>query len=81
MFCGKRKALTDLFLEILKSRNNMGIDRSSRPQVFCKRVFLEISQIHTKAQVFFCEFWEISKNTLFYRAPLVTASEQMEMLK
>ena len=27
------------------------------------------------AQVFSCEFCEISKNTLFYRTPLVGASE------
>ena len=28
----------------------------------------------TLAQVFFCEFWEIYKNTFFYRTPLVPAS-------
>ena len=28
----------------------------------------------TLAQVFFCEFCEISKNTFFYRTPLVAAS-------
>ena len=48
-----------------------------------KKVFLEILQNSQKnnfikketlAQVFSCEFWEISKNTSFYRAPLVAAS-------
>ena len=48
-----------------------------------KKVFLEISQNagacsfikkDTLAQVFPCEFCEISKNTLFYRIPLVAAS-------
>ena len=28
--------------------------------------------------MFFCEFWEISKNTFFYRTPLVAASEIIE---
>ena len=31
----------------------------------------------TLAQVFSCEFCEISKNTFFYRTPLVTASDWM----
>ena len=29
------------------------------------------------AQVFSCEFCEISKNTFFYRTPLVAASENI----
>ena len=32
-------------------------------------------KIETMAQVFSCEFCEISKNTIFYRTPLVAASE------
>ena len=28
----------------------------------------------TLTQVFFCEFWQISKNTFFYKTPLVAAS-------
>ena len=53
-----------------------------------EKVFLEISQnLHenacatifikkeTLAQVFSYEFCEISKNTFFYRAPLVAASD------
>ena len=31
------------------------------------------------AQVFFCEFCEISKNTLSYRTPPVTASVKAEI--
>ena len=42
-------------------------------------MFLEISQNSQEkkeslTQVFYCEFCEISKNTYFYRTPLVTAS-------
>ena len=33
----------------------------------------------TLAQVFSCEFCEISKNTFFYRTPLVAASEYYAM--
>ena len=64
------------------------IFRSSRPEVFRKKVFLEISQNsqenarpackfikkETLAQMFSCEFYKISKNTFFYRTPLVAAS-------
>ena len=79
-------------------------DRSSRPDVFCKkgvlRDFTKFTGKHlsqsfffnkvaglscrpkacnfikkeTLAEVFSCEFYEISKNTFFYRTPLVTAS-------
>ena len=55
--------------------------------MLCKKVFLEISQNsqenfitkgfikkETLAQVFSCEFCEISKNTFFHRTPLVAAS-------
>ena len=34
----------------------------------------------TLAQVFSCEFWEISKNAFFYRTPLVAASVQRHVL-
>ena len=29
----------------------------------------------TLGQVFFCEFWEISKNAFFYRTPPIAASD------
>ena len=62
--------------------------RSSRPEVFCKKVFLVISQNsqenrpqacifikkETLAQVFTSELCEISKNTFFHRTPLAAAS-------
>ena len=57
--------------------------RSSRPEVFCKKVVLKkIYKIHRKnpiqketlAQVFSCEFCEIFKNTYFYRTPLTVVS-------
>ena len=65
--------------------------------MFCKKVFLEISQNlqentcarisfrakacnfikkEALAQVFFCEFCEISKSTFFHRTPLVAAFER-----
>ena len=74
-------------------------DRSSRPEVFCKKGVLRnfakftgktcarvsfFNKVAGKvcnfikkeslAQVFSCEFCEISKNTFFYRTPLVAAS-------
>ena len=62
--------------------------RSSCPEVFCKKVFLEVSQNSQKspvpecnfieketlAEVFSCEFCEISKNIFYYRTLLVAAS-------
>ena len=50
------------------------------PEVFCKKVFLKISQNsqeNTLAEVFFCEFCEIFKNIYFYRTSLVPASERL----
>ena len=73
--------------------------RSSRPEVFCKKGVLDISQNsqeniyarisfliklqasvcnfikkETLAQVFSCEFCEVSKNTFSYRTPPVASS-------
>ena len=51
----------------------------SRPEVFCKKGVLRnfgacnFIKKGTLAQVFSCEFCEISKNTFFYRTPLVAA--------
>ena len=44
----------------------MKYHRSSRPEVFCKKVFLKISQNLQKNT---CEFYKIFKNTFMYRAP------------
>ena len=68
--------------------------KSTRPEVFCKKVFLEISQNSQEnncaqvsfcrcnfikkealAQVFCCEFCEISQNTFSYRTAPVAASD------
>ena len=51
--------------------------RSSRPKVFCGLLQAEACNFikkETLAQVFSCEFCEISKNTLSYRTPPVAAS-------
>ena len=59
--------------------------RSTRPEVLSRKVFLEISQNSQEitsarlkkealAQLFSCEFYEISKDTFSYRTPLVAAS-------
>ena len=50
--------------------------RSSRPEVLCRKgVFRNFAIKETLAQMFSCEFCEISKNTCFYRTPPVAASE------
>ena len=46
--------------------------RSSRPEVFCKKGdACKSIKKETLAQIFSCEFCEISKNTFFYRPHLV----------
>ena len=71
-------------------------DRSSRPEVFCKkrvlRYFIKFTGKYlcqslfftkvkeTPAQVFSCEFCEISKNTFSYRTSLVVASVVIKIL-
>ena len=62
-------------------------DKSSRPEVFCKKGVLRNFSLFTEkhlcqrlffkeslAQVFSCEFCKISKNTFCYRTPPVAAS-------
>ena len=53
--------------QIVRKKKRPGLIKSSRPEVFCKKVFLEISQKacnfikkETLAQVFSCEFCQIS---------------------
>ena len=48
--------------------------RSSRPEVFYKKGVVEKE---TLAQVFSCEFCEISKNTFSCRTPPAAASEKL----
>ena len=74
----------------LKFEASYRISRSSRPECSVKTVFLEISHTRKHlcqrlffnkvasralAQVFSCEFCQISKNTFFHRTPPVAASE------
>ena len=42
----------------------------------CQSVFLNkiAAEKETLAQVFSCEYWEIFKNTFFYRTPPLAAS-------
>ena len=49
--------------------------RSSRPDVLCEKGgACNFIKKEALAQVFSCEFCEISKNTFFYKTPLVAAS-------
>ena len=62
------------------------IQRSSRPEVFCKKGVLKnfanfsFIKKETLAQVFSCEFCEIFKNTFFYLTPPVAASATTDAL-
>ena len=68
------------FVEDLQTAGFDTPGRSSRLEVFCEkgllRNFGKIIKIETLAQVSSCEFRKISKNTFFYRTPLVNASDQ-----
>ena len=46
----------------------------------CQGLFFNFIKKETMAQVFSCEFYEISKNTFFNRTPLLAASEQSALL-
>ena len=55
------------------------IFRGSRQEVFCKKGVLKACNFikeETLAQVFSCEFCEVSKNTFFHITPLVAVSER-----
>ena len=63
------------------SRNSFVKNRSSRPEVFCKKGVgrpeaCNFIKKEGLAQVFSCKFCEISKNTFFYRTPPVAGSER-----
>ena len=64
-------SLKKMFLEIL---------RNSRESTCTRVFFLKFIKKETVAQVFSCEFWEMSKNTFFYRTPLVAASAYIQSL-
>ena len=61
---------------ITKSCLGLGenFNRSSRPEVFCKKGVLEISQHSQENACARASFFEISKNTFLHRTPLVAAS-------
>ena len=63
-------------------------DRSSRPEVFCRKGVFENLQENTCARVsflikslFFCEFCEIFKNSYFCRTPLVAVFVVTKLLE
>ena len=60
-------------LKCKSSAKPLSCYRSSRPEVFCAGGACNFIKKETLAQVFSCEFCEISKNTFFYRTPLVAA--------
>ena len=53
------------------------IEAVGRQEVFYKKGVTDLQFIkkETLAQIFSCNFCEISKNTFFYRTPLVAASD------
>ena len=61
VFCKK------VFIKIRKIHRETPVPESQKACNFIKKGNL--------AQVFSCEFYKISKNTFFYRTPLVAASE------
>ena len=81
-------------LGIICCFNVMIIFRSSRPEVFCKKgvpknltkfTGKHLSQSlffnkETLAQVFFCEFCKIFKNTFFYKTRPVAASVSLKTI-
>ena len=66
----------------LYRKGNKGYNRSSRLELFCRKGVLRnfakfkasnFIKKQAPAQVFSCEFCEISKNIVFYRTPPVAA--------
>ena len=56
------------------------IEAVGRQEVFYKKgaAGLQLIKKETLAQVFCCDFCEISKSTFFYRTPLVAASDMTQ---
>ena len=56
------------------------IEAVGRQEVFYKKgaAGLQLIKKETLAQVFSCDFCEISKSTFFYRTPLVAASDMTQ---
>ena len=70
--------LTSVSLEIMRKPMVFWMVRSSRPKSpeACNFIKKE-----TLAQVFSCEFFEISKNTFFYRTPPVSTSDDFREIR
>ena len=66
----KKKLLFTITKTITAKHDTFNINQRQSPEA-CS--FIEKDSL---AQMFFCEFCEISKNTFFYRTPPVTASEK-----
>ena len=69
--------LKKMFLEISQNSQESTCARVS----FLIKLQVEACNLikkETLAQVFSCEFWEISKNTFFHRTPLVAASKKVQ---
>ena len=70
----QRCSVKKIFLEISQnSRENTCTRDSSLIKLQAACNFIKKTPL---AQVFSCQFWEISKNSFFYRTPPVAASEQ-----
>ena len=77
---------------LLELQNSQNCTEAIVQRCYVKKVFLEISQNSQEntcarvsfliklAQVFSCEFCEISKNTFFQRTPLVATSDSMSFV-
>ena len=68
-----------MFLQISQNSQENTCTRVSfliKLQALFQSLFLKKESL---AQVFSCEFYEISKNTFSYRAPPVTASEDLQV--
>ena len=65
-----------MFLEI-----SQGSQKNTRIRVSFLIKLRNFIEKETLAQVFSCEFYNLSKNIFFYRTPLVAASEKLTLSK
>ena len=70
----QRFSVKNVFIEILQNSQE---NTCARVSFLIKVIWHYVKK--TLAQVFFCEFYEISKSTFSYRKPLVGASEKEMM--
>ena len=72
----RRYSVKKLFLEISQNSQENNFARDFFKLASSLQLYLKKSL----AQVFSCEFGEISKNTIFYRTPPLAASEKVKNL-